>query len=96
MDESIHSDFPPTATDREKFISLTKRLIDILVDFCLLTLRTISKKKQALLNSAQIDEIIDFDLQFRIQQIKDHELLNLVREQASSKFKQEQKRLIRK
>lgn len=82
-----------SATDyeRKEFSELTKRLIDVMVEFTLLTLHTIKKKKQAPLSPKQIEETINFDLQFRIQQINDPELLDIVRERANAIFTSEQK-----
>ena len=82
-----------SATDyeRNEFSELTKRLIDVMVEFTLLTLHTVQTKKEAPLSPKQIEETINFDLQFRIQQINDPELLDIVRERASSIFRSEQK-----
>lgn len=87
----VEEDLPfiDTNKDREEFVALTNTLIDVLVNFCLLTLRALSKKKQSPLNSAQMKEAINFDFQFRIQQVQDPELLEIVREQVFSKFKKE-------
>jgi len=82
-----HGDLPAFNTDREEFVKLTRRMVEVMVDFCLLTLRTVSKRKQTSLNSDEIDKIIDFDLSFRIQQIQDPEIIDIVRERATSKFK---------
>lgn len=81
-----------SATDyeRDEFTELTKRLIDIMVEFTLLTLHTVQAKKQAPLSPKQIEETINFDLQFRIQQINDPELLDIVRERAIETFISEQ------
>jgi len=77
-------------TDKKEFLALTKRLMDIMVDFSLLTLHTIQEKKKEPLTQKQIDEVISFDLQFRIQQINDPELLDIVRERATFDFLNEQ------
>ena len=39
----------------------------------------------------QIEEIINFDLQFRLQQINDPELLDILREKINSDFLKEQR-----
>ena len=85
-------DQPAFNTEREEFIRLTQRMVEVMVDFCLLTLQAVSKKKQSPLNPNEIDKIIDFDLSFRIQQIQDSEIRDIVRERAASKFKEIQNR----
>lgn len=90
MKETIKS-YSTTDAERNEFTALTKRLIDIMVDFSLLTLRTVQNKKQTTLAPKQIEETIDFDLQFRLQQINDPELLEIVRERAMTEFLEEQK-----
>lgn len=79
--------------ERKEFYSLTKRLIDVMVDFSLLTLRSVQNKKQTPLTIEQIEDTVNFDLQFRLQQISDPELLDIVRERATSKFLEDQKNL---
>jgi len=74
-------------TEKEEFVDFTKKLIGLMIDFSLLALRAISKKKQASLTDSQIEDVISFNLQFIIQQIQDPELLDIVREQAGSEFK---------
>jgi hypothetical protein len=74
-----------------EFTDLTNNLIETMVEFTLLTLRSVTKKKGAPLNMTQIEETVNFDLQFRIQQIQDPELLDIVRERAIYKFLEEQK-----
>ncbi len=80
-----------TATELEEFTDLTNNLIEKMVDLTILTLRSIRDKKGAPLNMTQIEETVNFDLQFRIQQIQDPELLDIVRERAIYKFLEEQK-----
>jgi len=80
-------------SELKEFTDLTSRLIDIMGEFALLTLRTISNKKGAPLNITQIEETVDFDLQFRIQQIQDPEILDIVRERVISEYIQEQKNM---
>lgn len=89
--KDIVKGFSAADAEREEFTALTKELIDVMVDFSLLTLRAVQKKKQAPLTPKQIEEIIDFDLQFRLQQINDPELLDIVRERANEEFQEEQK-----
>ena len=82
----------PSVTELNEFSDLTSNLINNMVDFTLLSLKTVSKKKGGPLNMTQIEEIVNFDLQFRIQQIQDPELLDVVRERAISQFLEEQKK----
>lgn len=79
--------FVKTLKDEQgQFINLTERLIDVMTEFCLLTLQVLSERKNGQLDVKQIDEIISFDLQFRLQQIQNPELLDIVREKARSKY----------
>jgi Na+-translocating ferredoxin:NAD+ oxidoreductase RnfG subunit len=87
----LGNDVQPSSSELEEFTDLTNRLIELMVEFTLLTLRTVSDKKETPLNGAQIEETVNFDLQFRIQQIQDPELLDIVRERAISEFLKEQK-----
>ncbi|KON31244.1 hypothetical protein AC482_01470 [miscellaneous Crenarchaeota group-15 archaeon DG-45] len=87
MNGAEKGDQPVFNTDREEFIRLTQRMVEVMVDFCLLTLQAVSKKKEAPLNSKEIEKIIDFDLSFRIQQIQDPEIQEIVRERAASEFR---------
>lgn len=84
------TDRQPSKSELKEFTDLTNRLIDLMVEFTLLTLRTVGKKKRAPLNITQIEETVNFDLQFRIQQIQDPELLDVVRERAIHRFVEEQ------
>ena len=81
----------PSVMELDEFTDLTDNLIENMVDFTLLTLRSIRDKKGAPLNMTQIEETVNFDLQFRLQQIQDPELLDIVRERAIYKFLEEQK-----
>jgi hypothetical protein len=72
--------------EREEFVSLTNKLMELMTDFCLLSLKAIGNMKKEPLNNQQIDDVINFDLQFRIQQINDPELLDTIRERAHSEF----------
>jgi len=78
-------------TEREEFDSLTNKLMELMTDFCLLSLKTVTNMKKEHLNNQQIDDVINFDLQFRIQQINDPELLDTIRERAHSEFLQTRK-----
>ena len=44
------------------------------------------------MNKKQIEEAVIFDIQFRLQQIQDPELLDIVRDQAVSRYIEEQHR----
>ena len=81
----------PSVMELDEFTDLTDNLIENMVDFTLLTLRSIRDKKGAPLNMTQIEETVNFDLQFRLHQIQDPELLDIVRERAIYKFLEEQK-----
>ena len=89
--EPSTSEAQPSTSELNEFTDLTSRLIDLMGEFALLTLRTISNRKGALLNKTQIEETVDFDLQFRIQQIQDPEILDIVRERVISEYIEEQK-----
>jgi len=85
------NDVQPSAPELTEFTALTNRLIDLMAEFTLLTLRTVRSKKETPLNGTQIEDTVNFDLQFRIQQIQDPELLDIVRERALSEFLKDQK-----
>jgi hypothetical protein len=89
--EPSTSEAQPSKSELNEFTDLTSRLIDLMGEFALLTLRTISNRKGAPLNRTQIEETVDFDLQFRIQQIQDPELLDIVRKRVISEYIEEQK-----
>lgn len=78
--------------DQKQFIELTETLVEILVDFGILTLQAVQNKKQTTLNAKQIEEVINFDLQFRLLQINDPELLDIIRERTTQEFLKIQKR----
>ena len=80
----------PATPELTEFTDLTDRLVDVMVEFTLLTLRNIRKRKGAPLSIGQIEETVNFDLQFRMQQIQDPELLEMVRERAISEYIKEQ------
>ena len=42
------------------------------------------------MTESQIEEAVNFDIQFRLQQIQDPELLDIVRDQAISRYIDEQ------
>jgi len=92
--KKIFEDTPrPSQVELEEFTELTYKLIDLMVEFSLYSLRTIAKKRRgAPLNKKQIEEAVNFDIQFRLQQIQDPELLDIVRDQAISRYIEEQSR----
>jgi len=72
--------------ERKQFLDLTEHLLDVMTDFCLFTLKIFSEKKLKPLDTRQIDDIISFDLQFRLQQIQNPEFLDIIRSRARSKY----------
>lgn len=79
----LKKDIPVSDSDREEFTTLTLRLMDVMVDFSLLTLKAFQRKKKSELTRSQIEDVINFDLQFRIQQIQDPEFMDIIRERVS-------------
>jgi len=79
--EVLHSN-----VDRHEYVGLTMKLIAVMVDFCLLTLELLHKKKGSPLSLTEIEDVVNFDLQFRIQQIHDPELMEIIREKAIMKY----------
>ena len=73
--------------EKEEFVALTTKLIDLMVDFSILTLRTFRKMKSSELTVDQVEDVINFDLQFRIQQIQDPEFLDIVRKRVTRLYK---------
>ena len=82
----------PAQVELDEFTDLTYKLIDLMVEFSLHTLRTVAKKRGAPLSKKQVEEAVNFDIQFRLQQIQDPELLDIVRDQAVSLYIEEQGR----
>jgi hypothetical protein len=82
----------PSQVDLKEFTDLTHELIELMVEFTLYSLRTIAKKRGATMTESQIEEAVNFDIQFRLQQIQDPELLDIVRDQAVSRYIEEQNR----
>lgn len=76
----------------EEFTDLTYNLIDLMVEFSLYSLRIIEKKRGVTMSKNQIEEAVNFDIQFRLQQMQDPELLDIVREQTVSRYIEEQSR----
>ena len=72
--------------EREVFITLTNRLLDVLTDFTNLTIRILSKKNGAALSVGQFEEIINQDLVFRVQQIQDQDTYEIIRERIYSEY----------
>jgi hypothetical protein len=90
LKELIRKDFIVSEHEKDEFVALTKRLIDVMTEFSLLTLRAFIRRKQSPLSETQIDDIINFDLQFRIQQIQDPEFLDIIRERVVDQFSDEE------
>ena len=82
----------PSQVDLKKFTDLTYELIELMVEFTLYSLRTITEKRAAPMTESQIEEAVNFDIQFRLQQIQDPELLDIVRDHAISRYIEEQNR----
>lgn len=82
----------PSQVDLKEFTDMTYELIELMVEFTLYSLRTITKKRGAPMTESQIEEAANFDIQFRLQQIQDPELLDIVRGQAISRYIEEQNR----
>lgn len=72
--------------EHKQFLDLTEHLLDAMTDFCLLTLKILSEKKEEPLDARQIDDIISFDLQFRLHQIQNPEFLDIIRSRAKSRY----------
>ena len=86
MKELIKEKLQTLEPEREEFVSLTNKLMELMTEFCLLSLKAVTNIKKEPLNNQQIDDVINFDLQFRIQQINDPELLDTIRARAHSEF----------
>ena len=82
----------PSQVDLKEFTDMTYELIELMVEFTLYSLRTITKKRGAPMTESQIEEASNFDIQFRLQQIQDPEFLDIVRDQAISRYIEEQNR----
>jgi len=82
----------PSQVDLKEFTDLTYELIELMVEFTLYSLRTITEKRGVPMTESQIEEAVNFDIQFRLQQIQDPELLDIVRDQAISRYIEEQNR----
>ena len=82
----------PSQVDLKEFTDLTHELIELMVEFTLYSLRTIATRRGATMTESQIEEAVNFDIQFRLQQIQDPELLDIVRDQAVSRYIEEQNR----
>jgi hypothetical protein len=71
---------------KTNFIKLTKKMADVMSDFCVNALNVFSKQKGAPLYPLQIDQVIDFEIQSIIQQFEDPEMLEMVRKTSKLKF----------
>ena len=72
--------------DLENFSKITERLIDVMVDYSVLTLNVFSKKKGSRLNDSQVMDAINFNLQFILQQIQEPEFLDIIRDETTLKY----------
>ena len=72
--------------DLDNFSKITEQLIDVMVDYSVLTLNAFSRKKGSKLTDSQIEDVINFNLQFILQQIQDPEFLDIIRDEAKLKY----------
>ena len=72
--------------ERKEFIKFTKRFVNLMVDYSLFVLDVFNRKKGLKLNEAQIEDIVNFNLNFILQQIQDPEFLSIVREETISRY----------
>ena len=82
----MEKDIQDCNPEKSKFIELTEMLIDLMVEFSVLTLKAFNRRKKTQLTQINIEDIVNFDLQFRIQQIQDPELLDIVRERVTELY----------
>lgn len=68
------------------FSKITERLIDVMVDYSVLTLNAFSRKKGSKLTDSQIRDAINFNLQFILQQVQDPEFLDIIRDETTLKY----------
>ena len=68
------------------FSKITERLIDVMVDYSILTLNAFSRKKGSKLTDSQIRDAINFNLQFILQQVQDPEFLDIIRDETTLKY----------
>ena len=72
--------------DLDNFSKITEQLIDVMVEYSFLTLNAFSRKKGSKLTDSQIEDVINFNLQFILQQIQDPEFLDIIRDETKLKF----------
>ena len=72
--------------DLDNFSKITEQLIDVMVDYSVLTLNAFSRKKGSKLTDSQIKDVINFNLQFILQQIQDPEFLDIIRDETTLKY----------
>ena len=72
--------------DLDNFSKITEQLIDVMVDYSVLTLNAFNRKKGSKLTDSQIEDVINFNLQFILQQIQDPEFLDIIRDETKLKF----------
>ena len=73
-------------SERKEFIKYTKKFVKLMVDYSLFTLDVFNRKKGSKLNEPQIEDIVNFNLNFILQQIQDPEFLSIVREETISRY----------
>jgi hypothetical protein len=72
------------------FSKITERLIDVMVDYSVLTLNAFSRKKGSKLTDSQIKDAINFNLQFILQQVQDPEFLDIIRDETTLKYSEKE------
>jgi hypothetical protein len=72
------------------FSKITERLIDVMVDYSVLTLNAFSRKKGSKLTDSQIRDAINFNLQFILQQVQDPEFLDIIRDETTLKYSEKE------
>jgi hypothetical protein len=91
LDDSKENGEPPLQDDfseRKEFVEFTRRFIDLIVDYCMFTLDVFCRKKGSRLNESQAEDVVNFNLNFILQQIQDPEFLSIVREEAISRYEE--------
>ena len=86
IEKIINDKYFSSESELEHFGKITEQLIDVMVDYSTLTLNTLIKKKGVTLNDSQVLDVINFCLQFILQQIQDPEFLDIVREETSLRY----------
>lgn len=70
----------------EEFVELTKRLIDIMVDFCVRALKTFEAGRGEALNPLQVDQVIMNEVKHVLNQISDPNYIGIIARKAEIKY----------